>query len=420
MSLSIPLLPLRRASSFRRLRLLLHSSLALTLPFSFLFICQFLPASRVTPCAQVFPALLFRVVPNRTGRFRFATGTLLPTQRDQLFIVTIHAQIPAIHCLTPQPTPGRLIASARDARVRRNRRAFAIVTSMAQTDSSFDAGVVPTRGRLLASTRTADFILEFRQFFVIALATQALALYHFRPVPAPVGFSAVAHRALFIRQHDLLGSVTRLTDIRALNDCLGRENDRAIGECFCERHTHTHREKERERETGFAIYEFQSTSFPNEDARYKTHFQIFPIKARSREPPDGSLDAKRPRPPFFEPRARFLGLLSRGGFSFLDAVVDVTSSSSTTLRIGLQKFGLITFTLFPSNVCVVPMLAFFVYARFFLPNTRRRSHIGPTRRWCFRHSIEREDEEEEEEEIRIDEREREREREKGEEPLFHV
>ena len=294
MSLSIPLLPLRRASSFRRLRLLLHSSLALTLPFSFLFICQFLPASRVTPCAQVFPALLFRVVPNRTGRFRFATGTLLPTQRDQLFIVTIHAQIPVIHCLTPHPTPGRLIASARDARVRRNRRAFAIVTSMAQTDSSFDAGVVPTRGRLLASTRTADFILEFRQFFVIALATQALALYHFRPVPAPVGFSAVAHRALFIRQHDLLGSVTRLTDIRALND----------------------------------------------------------------------------------------------------------------------------FTLFPSNVCVVPMLAFFVYARFFLPNTRRRSHIGPTRRWCFRHSIEREDEEEEEEEIRIDERERERE--KGEEPLFHV
>ena len=247
MSLSIPLLPLRRASSFRRLRLLLHSSLALTLPFSFLFICQFLPASRVTPCAQVFPALLFRVVPNRTGRFRFATGTLLPTQRDQLFIVTIHAQIPAIHCLTPQPTPGRLIASARDARVRRNRRAFAIVTSMAQTDSSFDAGVVPTRGRLLASTRTADFILEFRQFFVIALATQALALYHFRPVPAPVGFSAVAHRALFIRQHDLLGSVTRLTDIRALNDCLGRENDRAIGECFCERHTHTERERERER-----------------------------------------------------------------------------------------------------------------------------------------------------------------------------
>tara|TARA_B100001778_G_C18539457_1_gene607559 strand:- start:377 stop:688 length:312 start_codon:yes stop_codon:yes gene_type:complete len=91
---------------------------------------------------------------------------------------------------------------------------------MAQTDSGFDAGVVPTRGRLLASTRTADFILEFRQFFVIALATQALALYHFRPVPAPVGCSAVAHRALFIRQHDLLGSVTRLTDIRALNDCL--------------------------------------------------------------------------------------------------------------------------------------------------------------------------------------------------------
>lgn len=181
---------------------------------------------------------------------------------------------------------------------------------MAQTDSDFDAGVVPTRGRLLASTRTADFILEFRQFFVITLATQALALYHFRPVPAPVGFSAVAHRALFIRQRYLLGSVTRLTDIRAWND----------------------------------------------------------------------------------------------------------------------------FTRFPTNLRVVPMLAFFVYARFFLrlPN-RRGSRGGPTRRnrWtrCFRHVTSpssSSSSEEEEEEERIYRREREgkntvsfrRERKKREKAFF--
>ena len=52
------------------------------------------------------------------------------------------------------------------------------------------------------------------------------------------------------------------------------------------------------------------------------------------------------------------------------------------------KFSL-TFTDFPSNVRVVPMLAFFVYARFFLPTTRRR-RLGrqsrPTRVMRFRHA----------------------------------
>ena len=70
-------------------------------------------------------------------------------------------------------------------------------------------------------------------------------------------------------------------------------------------------------------------------------------------------------------------------------VVDV-KLSSTFARIGLLtlKFSL-TFTDFPSNVCVVPMLAFFVYARFFLPTTRRR-RLGrqsrPTRVRRFRHA----------------------------------
>ena len=50
------------------------------------------------------------------------------------------------------------------------------------------------------------------------------------------------------------------------------------------------------------------------------------------------------------------------------------------------KFSL-TFTDFPSNVCVVPMLAFFVYARFFLPTTRRRGRQSrPTRVMRFRHA----------------------------------
>ena len=58
-------------------------------------------------------------------------------------------------------------------------------------------------------------------------------------------------------------------------------------------------------------------------------------------------------------------------------------------RLSLIKFSL-TFTDFPSNVRVVPMLAFFVYARFFLPTSRRRAlgrrHSRPTRVMRFRHA----------------------------------
>ena len=159
-----------------------------------------LPASRVTLGAQVLPFLFFRVVPNRTGRLRFTTATLLPTQRDQLLIVTIHAQMRAFHGLTLQPTPARLIAPARDATLRRNRRSLAIITSVAQTHPDFHVRVVPTRGRLRRIARPTRLILQLRQFFVIALSAQVPALYHLRPVPAPVGFAAVAHRALLIRQ----------------------------------------------------------------------------------------------------------------------------------------------------------------------------------------------------------------------------
>ena len=159
-----------------------------------------LPASRVTLGAQVLPFLFFRVVPNRTGRLRFTIATLLPTQRDQLIIVTIHAQMRAFHGLTLQPTPARLIAPARDATLRRNRRSLAIITSMAQTHPDFHVRVVPTRGRLRRIARPTHLILQLRQFFVIALSAQVTALYHLRPVPAPVGFAAVAHRALLIRQ----------------------------------------------------------------------------------------------------------------------------------------------------------------------------------------------------------------------------
>ena len=134
-----------------------HSSLALTLPFSFLFICQFLPAFRVTPCAQVFPALLFRVVPNRTGRFRFATGTLLPTQRDQLFIVTIHAQIPALDGFTPQPTPARSIAVTHGAHFSAQRCSFSIVTSMAQIRSFLDVRAIPSPRTVIRRARCAHF-----------------------------------------------------------------------------------------------------------------------------------------------------------------------------------------------------------------------------------------------------------------------
>ena len=71
---------------------------------------------------------------------------------------------------------------------------------MAQTHPDFHVRVVPTRGRLRRIARPTRLILQLRQFFVIALSAQVPALYHLRPVPAPVGFAAVAHRALLIRQ----------------------------------------------------------------------------------------------------------------------------------------------------------------------------------------------------------------------------
>ena len=181
-------------------RLFRRGSRLLLLFLLFHFPQEPLPASRVTLGAQVLPFLFFRVVPNRTGRLRFTIATLLPTQRDQLLIVTIHAQMRAFHGLTLQPTPARLIAPARDATLRRNRRSLAIITSMAQTHPDFHVRVVPTRGRLRRIARPTRLILHLRQFFVIALSAQVPALYHLRPVPAPVGFAAVAHRALLIRQ----------------------------------------------------------------------------------------------------------------------------------------------------------------------------------------------------------------------------
>jgi len=164
--------------------------------------------------------------------------------------------------------------------------------------------------------------------------------------------------------------------------CFGRENDhRHRGEqCFCERH--------RERE-------IQSTSsFPNEtgedDRERETNFQIFPVKKTSRE---GGRGGRRPpsRDVF---RRAFPRAVARRWWCLVlwtPGVVDV-KLSSTFARIGLLTLSLkfsLTFTDFPSNVCVVPMLAFFVYARFFLPTTRRR-RLGrqsrPTRVMRFRHA----------------------------------
>ena len=116
-----------------------------------------LPASRVTLGAQVLPFLFFRVVPNRTGRLRFTTATLLPTQRDQLLIVTIHAQMRAFHGLTLQPTPARSIGGTRHAHLYGQHRPFAIVTSMAQIHSFFDVRAIPPRGGFLRSARGARF-----------------------------------------------------------------------------------------------------------------------------------------------------------------------------------------------------------------------------------------------------------------------
>ena len=117
------------------------------------------------------------------------------------------------------------------------------------------------------------------------------------------------------------------------------------------------------------------------------HFQIFPVKASRDASPDGRVPRRRRRvlPRKKTSRGRAV-VVSR---SWTPGVVDV-KLSSTFARIGLLtlKFSL-TFTDFPSNVCVVPMLAFFVYARFFLPTTRRR-RLGrqsrPTRVMRFRHA----------------------------------
>ena len=115
------------------------------------------------------------------------------------------------------------------------------------------------------------------------------------------------------------------------------------------------------------------------------HFQIFPVKASRDASPDGRVPRRRRRvlPRKKTSRGRAV-VVSR---SWTPGVVDV-KLSSTFARIGLLtlKFSL-TFTDFPSNVCVVPMLAFFVYARFFLPTTRRRGRQSrPTRVMRFRHA----------------------------------
>lgn len=185
-----------------------------------LFPEQSLAVSRVTLGAQVLPFLFFGVVPNRTGRLRIAAGALLPTQRDQFFVVTIHAQISAVHGLALQPTPARFIAPARDATLRRNRRSLAIITSMAQTHPDFHVRIVPTRGRLRRPARPARLILKLRQLFIVALPAQTPSLNHFRPVPAPVRFPAFALRALLIRQRQRLHAITRLAYVRSWYHCV--------------------------------------------------------------------------------------------------------------------------------------------------------------------------------------------------------
>ena len=150
--------------------------------------------------------------------------------------------------------------------------------------------------------------------------------------------------------------------------CLGRENDhRHRGEqCFCERH----REREIQSTSSFSNIPSQSVA----------------RRLSRREGPS----TPAPRPPSQKDVARSRG----GGISFLDDAGRRRrrqALKSTFARIGLLtlKFSL-TFTDFPSNVCVVPMLAFFVYARFFLPTvttTRRRGRQSrPTRVMRFRHA----------------------------------
>ncbi len=155
--------------------------------------------------------------------------------------------------------------------------------------------------------------------------------------------------------------------------CFGRENDhRHRGEqCFCERH--------RERE-------IQSTSsFPNEtgedDRERETNFQIFPVKKTSRE---GGRGGRRP-----PSRDVFRRAFPRA----VAAAVVVSRSLDVKLSSTFANWkNFLTFTDFPSNVCVVPMLAFFVYARFFLPTvttvtTRRRLGRRRPTRGRFRHTV---------------------------------
>ena len=192
--------------------------------FAFSFCLHFpqvpLPASRVTLGAQVLPFLFFRVVPNRTGRLRFTTATLLPTQRDQLLIVTIHAQMCAFHGLTLQPTPARLIAPARDATLLRNCRSLAIITSMAQTHPDFHVRVVPTRGRLSSHCTPHTSYLQLRQFFVIALSAQVPACITNR---TSTWSAVVAHRqtaspTLTSRLGSTIGRYPRLVSLLWIKD----------------------------------------------------------------------------------------------------------------------------------------------------------------------------------------------------------
>lgn len=116
-----------------------------------------LPLPRVALCAQVFSSALFIIVPYRARRFTFARSAVLPTQRHQLFVITIHAQISALGGFTLQPTPARSIGGTRHAHFYAQHRPFAIVTSMAQIHSFFDVRAIPPRGGFLRSARGARF-----------------------------------------------------------------------------------------------------------------------------------------------------------------------------------------------------------------------------------------------------------------------
>ena len=144
------------------------------------------------------------------------------------------------------------------------------------------------------------------------------------------------------------------------------------------------------------------------------HFQIFPVKASRDASPDGRVPRRRRRvlPRKKTSRGRAV-VVSRSWTPGVDVKL-----SSTFARIGLLTLSLkfsLTFTDFPSNVCVVSMLAFFVYARFFLPTstttTRRRGRRRPTRVMRFRHAMrdsvrKRDDDHDDEEEERIPKREK--------------